>query len=136
MSLDYFLFCKKKYQSIIQSLDEIIEQYETVCDFFNEDNMVKETICDEFSWMNPNFNRQLFVIKKQQIMNLLEIYNENIDKLSNGQNDNSTNDADDTCSENDANMSDCEHEYIVDYIDIDPDRCKQIIYCKYCLHTG
>ena len=33
------------------------------------------------------------------------------------------------CSNNNCNM----HELIVDYIDIDPDRSKQIVYCTNCL---
>jgi hypothetical protein len=30
-------------------------------------------------------------------------------------------------------MSDCSHNIIEDYIDIDPDRSKQIFYCTLCL---
>ena len=30
-------------------------------------------------------------------------------------------------------MSDCSHNIIEDYIDIDPDKSKQIFYCTLCL---
>ena len=29
----------------------------------------------------------------------------------------------------------CEHEFVLDLIDIDPDKSKLIKYCKYCLHV-
>jgi len=29
-------------------------------------------------------------------------------------------------------QSSCEHEFISDLIDIDPDRSKQVVYCKHC----
>jgi hypothetical protein len=32
-------------------------------------------------------------------------------------------------------VEECVHEIVVDYIDIDPDRTQQIIYCEKCMFT-
>ena len=119
MSLDYFLFCKKRYQTIIQYLDDIIEQYDNICEFSTNENLVIENQENEdkdLKWMNPNFNRQLFIAKKYQVIKLLNICDKNIENLSNS-------------------MPECVHEYIDDYIDIDIDISKKITYCKICHHT-
>lgn len=29
----------------------------------------------------------------------------------------------------------CDHEYVYDYIDVDPDKSQQICYCEKCLHS-
>ncbi len=35
----------------------------------------------------------------------------------------------------DISGNECDHEIVVDYIDIDPDRSQQIIYCEKCYKT-
>jgi hypothetical protein len=30
-------------------------------------------------------------------------------------------------------FNNCKHSYITDYIDVTPDRSKQIVYCQHCL---
>lgn len=35
----------------------------------------------------------------------------------------------------DISGNECDHEFVVDYIDIDPDRSQQIIYCEKCYKT-
>ena len=33
-------------------------------------------------------------------------------------------------------MCDSDHEFIIDWIDIDPDKSQQIVYCKFCYLEG
>lgn len=35
----------------------------------------------------------------------------------------------------DISGNECDHAFVVDYIDIDPDRSQQIIYCEKCYKT-
>ena len=33
-------------------------------------------------------------------------------------------------------ICECDHEFIIDWIDIDPDKSQQIVYCKFCYLEG
>jgi hypothetical protein len=117
MSLDYFLKLKNKYNLLLFSIDEIINNYEEIIELAsdeyislnqlnNEVNEIKKDILIN-DILNFTKTRQIYYNCKENILNHKEKINENI-KLR------------------------CNHSFIEDTIDIDPDRCKVINYCQFC----
>lgn len=108
MSLDYYLFCRKRYDNIIRNLEEIINENNL---FFNEtaklEMEVAENILDELNLIE---NREYFKNKLKYFIRLKDICERKIYKL-------------------------CEHNYIDDYIDINPERSQKITYCTICEHA-
>lgn len=111
MSLDYYLKLKNKYNLLIFSLNDIVDNYNEVIDFSYEEqldsqnkNELKEDIIHFIEIKN--------MYKKQK--ETLQMIQRETDKII-------------------TNM--CIHEYTQDTIDIDPDRCKVIHYCKICGFT-
>jgi DNA replicative helicase MCM subunit Mcm2 (Cdc46/Mcm family) len=115
MSLDYFLFCRKKYDSIIKELEYIISMYQDICDnttneyqdntFFN--NLITQF---DFELCNPELNKNMFFEKKLNMEKIRELCNKKI-------------------------LSLCEHCFITDNIDITPERSETIYYCSICEYT-
>ena len=105
MSINYYLFCKKSYDKIIYDLENIISIFEKL------DEFAKEEI-DEFAndVLLSNENKSFFYKKKEHIRCLRALCNMKIFKM-------------------------CNHEFIEDTIDIDPERSKNIRYCKICEYT-
>jgi len=107
MSLDYYLFCRKKYNEIIKNLYIIIEDYELINDFTSSEEEI-ELINKELLVSKNNLN--FFLEKKEYILKLLNICELNIQKL-------------------------CNHDFEDDLIDITPERSQIITYCKICGFT-
>ena len=107
MSLNYFLSCKKNYDSVIQYLGYIINIFDdinyTACDLENFDDSCTE-MC------NSTRNKQMFIDKLEYITKLRDICNHKLEQL-------------------------CEHNYIEDTIDITPERSQTITYCTICEYT-
>jgi len=105
MDINYFLLCRDKYDKIIDSLDNIIDNID---DFnFLTDKFVPEEIINTHVMFTKPINSHIFLQQKLYVQYLKSECVKQIYLL-------------------------CEHEFIDDTIDIDPDRSKTIRYCKYC----
>ena len=91
MSLDYYLFCRKRCNNIINKLKETTNNNNNNI-FLNELNLTE----------NNN--------KLTHFINLKNICERKIHKL-------------------------CQHDFIDDYIDINPERSQKITYCTICEYT-
>jgi hypothetical protein len=108
MSLEYYLYCKRRYNNIIICLEEIINDHELI--FFETSKLdidVGEIIMEELNLIQHmySFNTKLKYLK--QLKNICHTRIKNL----------------------------CKHEYEEDMIDITPDRSEKIIYCKICEDT-
>jgi len=107
MSLNYYLFCKKSYDKIICNLENILSIFEEIDEFEKEE---KDFFTTDTVSSNQTCNKKFFYEKKEHIRILRALCIMKIFKM-------------------------CNHEFIEDTIDIDPDRSKNIRYCKICEYT-
>jgi len=107
MSLEYYLFCRKKYDQILDDLTDMIERYESIIEF----NKLKKTHIDKnyYDIFCPVY-RNYFIEKRNSIRQKKNICENKILEL-------------------------CNHDFEEDYIDIHPDRSQKITYCKICEYT-
>jgi hypothetical protein len=110
MSLKYYLFCRKHYQNLIDNINNIIENYEEMTTQYHihVDAIRKENESIKFFTLNKEKN--FYVEEKKRISFLKEECNKKIFNL-------------------------CYHKIEEDLIDIGPDKCKYIKYCKICETT-
>lgn len=108
MSLEYYLFCKKRYDSIINYLEAIIYENEL---FFHETSTLEmniaENILNELSLID---DREVFKSKLKYYTRLRNILDKKIQIL-------------------------CQHNFVDDYIDINPECSQKITYCTICEYT-
>ena len=107
MSLEYYLFCRKKYQYIVKYLDSIDELYDDIINTTFDSNIIE--------------NENYYFFLSQRNNNSLAEMKENIILLKN------------ICDEKIIEL--CEHEFIDDTIDITPDKSENITYCRICSFT-
>lgn len=110
MSVNYFLYAKNQHQNIKNYLEEITKIYE---------DMIQHTI---------NENENLNIFNKEEDIDLLtklkDLY---LSKI---------NESIIFCKVlKDIACQVCNHNFITDTIDIDPDTSKQITYCTICEYT-
>ena len=121
MDINYFLFLKKKYESIIFLLNDIIKEYDEINELNeiyvydqnendqnqnqNEENQNFQNLQNE---LYTELNNYIFELNKNEVI-LLDINNK-IKEI-------------------------CQHEFVEDYIDISPDESKLICYCKICQYS-
>jgi hypothetical protein len=105
MDINYFLLCRDKYDRILASLDIIIENIYDIHFFTNR--YVPEEIVNTHVMFKKPINNNVFLQQKDYIQYLKSECLKQIYLL-------------------------CEHQFIDDTIDIDPDTSKTIRYCKYC----
>ena len=105
MDINYFLFCRDKYDRIIESLDNILENLDGI--HFLTDRYVPDEIENTYEIFTKPINNNIFLEKKHYFQNVKSECSKQIFLL-------------------------CEHEFIKDTIDIVADRSKSISYCKYC----
>jgi len=110
MSLKYYLFCKKYYQNLIYNIDNIIQNYEEMSNEYliHINDIIKENESSNFFSLNKE--KKFYIDEKNRVSNLKQECNKKIFKL-------------------------CCHEIEEDLIDIGPDKCKYIKYCKICETT-
>jgi len=102
MNINYFLFLRKKYNSIVSSINYIIESNNEITDF-QESHDIEPLISKiEDKMIKINFTNE-----KNKFLNLIDFCNSQIKSL-------------------------CKHEFIDDNIDIDLDNSHTITYCKLC----
>ena len=107
MSLEYYLYCRKSYDKILQQLDYIIDTYEDINDTtYFEENLEKEDI----ELFDTEQNKNFFIERKKHIENLRSICNSKVLEL-------------------------CCHQIVEDDIDITPERSQRIRYCDVCNFT-
>lgn len=104
MSLEYYLFCRQKYEEIMSYLDSILEAHDLINDFTTFKNNL-ELI--PYPLLEHNHNQAYFFDIKKHMIKLRNLCTSNINKL-------------------------CIHEFEQDTIDMLPDKCENIIYCKKC----
>ena len=105
MDINYFLLCKNRYDKIIDSLDNIIENNDDI-NFLTDKYIPEEIITTHVMFTKP-INNNLFLQQKLYVQYLKSECLKQIYLL-------------------------CEHEFIDDTIDIDPDTTKTIRYCRFC----
>jgi len=108
MSLDFYLKLKNQYNLLIFSIDEIICNYREIINISYNERLQSNNKEEVTNFISNCIN----------IKNVYQKHKENIQVMQ---------------RETDikiANM--CNHEYIRDTIDIDPDRSREIYYCKIC----
>jgi hypothetical protein len=118
MSLEYYLFCRKSYDKIIQELEYIINVFEDIDDFEDIDHSLDHFLDHSLDNYIDNYidkknhKEKTFFIKKMS--NIKEIRNKFQEKIINL----------------------CCHDMVEDSIDISPDDSKNIRYCKICEYTS
>ena len=110
MSVDYFLFSKKKHEIINNNLKEIISIYDELIEITKLQTENHETYDKEE-------DIKLYEEFKDEYENHLTLTT-HISKTL----------ADISCSM-------CNHNYILDLIDVTPDKSMMIEYCQNCGHT-
>jgi len=110
MSLKYYLFCKKYNQNLINNINDIIQNYEEMTNqyYIHIDAIIKENNTQNLSLLDKE--KKFYVEEKKRITNLKKECNQKIYDL-------------------------CFHKIEEDFIDIGPDNCKCIKYCKICETT-
>jgi len=105
MSLKYFLYCRKIYENIIIEIDNIINELNNIEN--NTNTLLEKEIFESFYTI---YDKDLLLEKKEKFIDLKQKCNEKVMEL-------------------------CVHKFIYDYVDIFPDRCERIKYCKICDYT-
>ena len=105
MCLEYYLYCRKKYEDIINNINEIIYNYESL----NEKNNMY-SINQEQDQINIDENIFFYIERKNKVLELKERCEQKILEL-------------------------CKHDFVEDLVDIAPDRSKYITYCTICEYT-
>lgn len=110
MSVDYFLYVKEKHNLVSIYLKEIISIYDEIINKTNEepandDIYDKEEDIQLFEELKNNYNSQL-----EQSIFFCESLKNAVNSL-------------------------CKHDYIMDLIDITPEKSQMIEYCKICGFT-
>lgn len=107
MSLEYYLYCRKSYDKILQQLDSIIDTYEDINDTtYFEENLEEENI----KLFNTEQNKNFFIERKKHIEHLRSICHSKVLEL-------------------------CCHQIVEDLIDISPEKSQTIRYCDICEYT-
>lgn len=108
MSLEYYLLCKKKYETIIEHLNSIIENFEDIFSYAAELDIDEgEDIVDIY---NPRCHSEHIRSKLKCVSHLKKMCERKIFQL-------------------------CAHEFVKDSIDISPERSQNITYCRICEYT-
>ena len=105
MNINFFLFIKKKYENILNKLNEIKEEYNEIKEEYNEnenDNLKYQ--------IDSNTNLHYCNLEINKMNNILININKKI-------------------------QENCNHKFVYDYIDITLDLSKQIKYCTICEYT-
>jgi hypothetical protein len=107
MSLEYYLFCRQKYEEIISNLDNILEAHDSINDCTNNEKQIESI---PYKLLQHNDNKVFLFDIKTHMMKLRNLCTNNINHL-------------------------CKHDFERDTIDISPDKSQNITYCKICGYT-
>jgi hypothetical protein len=107
MSLEYYLFCRHRYEQIISNLEDILEAYELIINCtMDEENLE----INHYEIFEPEDNNTFFTNKLNHMKKLKKLCDNKINNL-------------------------CNHDFENDLIDISPDKSDYITYCKICGFT-
>jgi hypothetical protein len=106
MDINYFLLLRGKYNQMLENIETILNLTHDIDDFTNE-YVTDRNLSIVF---NTDANKKIFVEKKKEIKYLINLCQQYIQSM-------------------------CNHEFVKDDIDIDPDRSKTISYCQFCEHN-
>lgn len=104
MDINYFLLVKNKLNSVSNHINSIMDIFDDVALLTQQQQNENDSFIDIF---DPEMNKNIFVVRQNHIIYLKNICERYINDL-------------------------CHHEFILDTIDITPDRSKTISYCKFC----
>lgn len=105
MALEYFLLCREQLKGVIENLNDTKDKY------------IKMIIATEDAPIAPVIKRHL-VDNFYYHLSMLKMELEKLDKLK---------------VQYDSFIdAECEHKYVTDLIDINPDESKTICYCNIC----
>jgi hypothetical protein len=108
MSIEYYLYYKKRLENIIKYLEEINNENELIfSSIATLEFDIAENIIQKFNLIE---NRENFKCKLNNMNRLKQMCECDIYKL-------------------------CDHEFEEDIIDITPERSEKITYCKICEYT-
>jgi hypothetical protein len=118
MSINYFLFCKKKYEYIISHINEIIDLHTEIInesyDYLNDTEESSAFTNNSLRFLNDvaylNEKRHSYIEEKKQLKEKLTYFK----KL---------------CEYN------CRHNFVTDEIEINDERSQIIEYCTICEYT-
>jgi hypothetical protein len=118
MSLEYYINLKNMYQQVINNLDDIINNYYNLLKI--SQNAITQNFTEDIRFTNINniLNECIFFEKK--IFNYTQERKYIICKKE-------------ECEKYIYEL--CEHEFVVDFIDIGLEKTKNITYCKICEYT-
>ena len=105
MDINYFLLLRGKYNSMLSNINDMIETCIEIDEYNNE--FLTNNDRGLYILFNSDANKKQFIERKKHVQNLKNICNQYIHSL-------------------------CNHEFVKDDIDIDPDRSKTISYCNLC----
>lgn len=108
MSLEYYLLCRNKYDNIILHLKEIIENYDDI--FLHTANLDLDEAENIMDFYQHNTHKDQFVSKLKCVTSLRQICESKIKQI-------------------------CNHEFVTDMIDINPERSQNITFCRICDYT-
>ena len=103
MDIKYFLFFRKKYNSMLSNITYIIDSYDEIRELQVKKNIDGNSVI----FTKDDTIKRNCILERIQILNLLDVCNSHIKNL-------------------------CNHEFIDDNIDIDQDRSQSITYCQIC----
>jgi tRNA A37 threonylcarbamoyladenosine dehydratase len=104
MDINYFLLMINKYNIILYNINSILEVFDETTFLTKQYTNDKEPFFDIF---NSEINKSYFIEIQKHILQLKNLCEKYIEKL-------------------------CKHEFILDSIDINPEKSKTISYCKLC----
>jgi hypothetical protein len=111
MDINSFLFLRTKYEKIIEHIDSMNSELDEVNIFLNDNDKNMNNIEKEFvEILSHKKLKYEFLQKKTFFLSIKNILDNHI-------------------------KNKCNHEFITDVIDINPDESKTITYCKFCEYT-
>jgi hypothetical protein len=105
MSIFFYIEMKKKNENLIKELEEVIDSYNKTMSFINENcdyNYITVDLINFYNNLCVECEEQLIILKNMKKLNDKNIY------------------------------ENCEHNFVTDIIDIDPEKEQTICYCTIC----
>lgn len=104
MDINYFLLMIKKYDIILYNINSILEVLDETSFLTKQYTNDEKQFLDIF---NFEINKSYFMERQNHILELKNLCEKYLEKL-------------------------CNHDFILDTIDITPEKSKTISYCKFC----